>query len=95
VIPPRGRTTLSTVPGERPPPSGSRDVYDPTSGRFVATALFDRPGLEPGMTIDGPAIIAEQQTTTVIASHHRCTVQPDLALLIERRPESVRNGRAS
>ena len=33
------------------------------------------------------AIIAEQQTTTVIASHHRCTMQPDGTLLITRRRE--------
>ena len=54
---------------------------------MVPTALFGRVELAPGDTVVGPAIIAEQQTTTVLASHHRCTMQPDRTLLITRRPE--------
>ena len=87
VLPPRAHVELSAAQGATPPPDSHRDAYDAASGRTVATGLFGRSSLEPGQTIDGPAIIAEQQTTTVIASHHRCTTQPDGTLLITRRPE--------
>ncbi len=86
-IPQRASVELSAVPGDAPTCDSYREAYDAASGQKVTTKLFNRDTLGPGQAIDGPAIIAEQQTTTVIASHHRCTVQPDGTLLITRRPE--------
>ncbi|WP_051062377.1 hydantoinase/oxoprolinase family protein [Ilumatobacter nonamiensis] len=87
VLPPRDRVSLASTVGEMLEPGGHRDAYDPVTGDVVPTGLFERTSLEPGVTIDGPAIIAEQQTTTVLASHHRCTMQPDRTLFITRRTE--------
>ncbi|MDG1266348.1 MAG: hydantoinase/oxoprolinase family protein [Ilumatobacter sp.] len=86
-IPQRASVELSAIPGDAPTCDSYREAYDAASGQKVTTKLFNRDTLGPGQAIDGPAIIAEQQTTTVIASHHRCTVQPDGTLLITRRPE--------
>jgi len=87
LIPQRASVELSAIPGDAPTCDSYREAYDAASGQKVTTKLFNRDTLGPGQAIDGPAIIAEQQTTTVIASHHRCTVQPDGTLLITRRPE--------
>jgi N-methylhydantoinase A len=87
VMPPRRRVELSSAIGDARPSATSRVAYDAASGHMVPTALFGRVELAPGDTVVGPAIIAEQQTTTVLASHHRCTMQTDRTLLITRRPE--------
>jgi N-methylhydantoinase A len=69
----------------------TRDAYDAAIGDRVATAVLNRSELAIGAKINGPAIIAESQTTTVLGSHHRCTVQPDGSLLIGRiQSEGVR-----
>jgi N-methylhydantoinase A len=49
-----------------PAPTGRRDVLDPASGRRDAAALYERGALLPGMAVDGPALIVEDGTTTVV-----------------------------
>jgi N-methylhydantoinase A len=49
-----------------PPPSGHRDVFDPVSGGREQAGLYERNLLKPGMTLDGPALIVEDGTTTVV-----------------------------
>jgi N-methylhydantoinase A len=49
-----------------PKPSGHRDVLDPASGRHDNAALHERAALGPGMSLDGPALIVEDGTTTVV-----------------------------
>jgi N-methylhydantoinase A len=49
-----------------PPPSGHRAVLDPASGRHDNAALHERAALGPGMSLDGPALIVEDGTTTVV-----------------------------
>lgn len=63
---------------------GHREAYDSVAARRTSTAVLDRSQLAVGTSIVGPAIISESQTTTVIGSHHRCTVQADGTLLITR-----------
>ena len=64
--------------------AGTRPVYDPATGTWVSAALFDRNTLAVGDTISGPALITEDQTTTVVGSGHTAVVQPDLTLRISR-----------
>ncbi len=49
-----------------PAPAGHRDVLDPASGRLEKAAIHERKTLDPGMTLDGPALIVEDGTTTVV-----------------------------
>jgi N-methylhydantoinase A len=44
-----------------------RPVFDPDSGAFIDTPIYNRAELAPGAHIKGPAIIAEDDTTTVIS----------------------------
>jgi N-methylhydantoinase A len=38
-----------------------------------------------GAGIEGPAVIIENETSTIITDAYRATMQPDGALLIERK----------
>ncbi|MGI9434985.1 MAG: hydantoinase/oxoprolinase family protein [Geminicoccaceae bacterium] len=69
--------TLSSAPAVRPEtapiteerstrPLGSRDVYEPGRGEISSFALHRRDDLQPGDHLDGPAIVAEDQTSTVV-----------------------------
>ncbi|MDI1286290.1 MAG: hydantoinase/oxoprolinase family protein [Reyranella sp.] len=49
-----------------PAPVGHRDVLDPASGRHENAAIHERASLKPGMSLDGPALIVEDGTTTVV-----------------------------
>src|SRR5206468_5098826 len=49
-----------------PPPSRRRAVFDPDSGDFVEVAIHERAALAPGAVIPGPAIIVEDETSTVV-----------------------------
>lgn len=47
-------------------PAGHREVFDPASGLLERAALHERKRLEPGIVLDGPALIVEDGTTTVV-----------------------------
>jgi N-methylhydantoinase A len=49
-----------------PKASGHREVLDPASGRHEQAAIHERMALAPGMSLDGPALIVEDGTTTVV-----------------------------
>lgn len=49
-----------------PKASGQREVLDPASGRHEKAAIHERLSLSPGMSLDGPALIVEDGTTTVV-----------------------------
>jgi N-methylhydantoinase A len=50
-----------------PPPARRRAVFDPETGEFVDVAIHDRRDLNPGAFIPGPAVIVEDQTSTVVS----------------------------
>ncbi len=45
---------------------GSRRAFFPEADGFVDTPVYDRYGLAEGRVIEGPAIIEERESTTVI-----------------------------
>ena len=47
----------------------SAGVFDPDTGEFVAVPIFWRQDLAPGARIAGPAVIAEDETSTVVSPH--------------------------
>jgi len=51
-----------------PKPMGSRTVYEPGLGRPVEMPVYWRFDLSPGAPIAGPAVIAEDETTTIVPS---------------------------
>jgi len=51
----------------KPAPRGKRAVFDPDSGEFAEVPIYWRSDLAPGARIAGPAVIAEDETSTVVS----------------------------
>jgi len=49
-------------------PQGERTVFDAASGENIATAVYNRTALAPGATLAGPAIIVEDETSTLVTA---------------------------
>ena len=49
-----------------PQPVRSRPVFDPETGEFIEVAIHKRRDLRPGAFIRGPAVIVEDETSTVL-----------------------------
>jgi N-methylhydantoinase A len=54
-------------------------VFD---GQRVATKIYDRSKLQPGASLDGPAIVTEFDSTTVVLPGHRAEVDVNFNILI-------------
>jgi N-methylhydantoinase A len=46
--------------------NGTREVVDPATGQRAQAAVHEREALKAGMALDGPALIVEDGTTTVV-----------------------------
>jgi N-methylhydantoinase A len=53
---------------------GARLAYDHESARLTEWPVYDRYALAPGVSINGPALIEERESTCVIGSGHVATV---------------------
>jgi N-methylhydantoinase A len=53
--------------GGEPKPRAQRPVFDPQSGEFQTVPIYWRADLVPGARIAGPAVIAEDDTSTVVS----------------------------
>jgi N-methylhydantoinase A len=60
--------------GESGEPRTQRSVHFEMAGGFVETPIFDRDSLAPGQRIEGPAIVEEWTTTTIVPPGMGCEV---------------------
>jgi N-methylhydantoinase A len=51
----------------KPKPTSRRPIFDPHTGEFEEVDIYRRPDLAPGARISGPAVIAEDETSTVVS----------------------------
>ena len=63
----------------------TRPVYDPVARRFRRAAIHDRGLLAAGMRVRGPALIVEDQTTTVVGTGFDAQVNSLGYLVLERQ----------
>ncbi|MEE8500955.1 MAG: hydantoinase/oxoprolinase family protein, partial [Kiloniellales bacterium] len=68
-----------------PEPRSRREVFDSATERTVEAPVYARADLEPGCTVAGPALIVEDQTTTVVSSSFDASVNALGYLVLERR----------
>jgi N-methylhydantoinase A len=54
-------------PASTPAPARKREVFDTESGAFVEVAIYERATLSPGAMLPGPAVIIEDETSTVVS----------------------------
>ncbi|WP_137127906.1 hydantoinase/oxoprolinase family protein [Roseomonas sp. HF4] len=71
-------------PAAAPAPSGRRRIIDPGTGEAAEAALYDRAALPPGARIDGPAVILEAETSTLVPAGFRAGPNAAGHILIER-----------
>jgi N-methylhydantoinase A len=48
-------------------PRSQRKVFDPGAGEFLEVPIYWRSDLAPGTRVSGPAVIAEDETSTVVS----------------------------
>ncbi|MCL7417226.1 MAG: hydantoinase/oxoprolinase family protein [Halalkalicoccus sp.] len=83
----------ATVPREAPrvayegggdPVVGEREAYFPEVGRRGAT-VYDRDRLAPGERVEGPAVLEQAESTTVLPPEWVGAVEPDGTLVVRRQ----------
>jgi N-methylhydantoinase A len=73
-------------PRAAPPPAATRAVTDPATGATEPAALHERAALAPGMALQGPALIVEDGTTTVVPRGFSARVNALHQLVLEATP---------
>ena len=63
----------------------SRRIFDAREQRFVDAQVYQRDELQSGDQIDGPAVIIERETSTVVTSRYRAIRQADGCLLLKQK----------
>jgi N-methylhydantoinase A len=71
-----------------PAPIGQQELFDPALARPVRAAVYLRENLSAGATIDGPALLTERQTTTVVPPAWRARVDDHGSIVLTRREAS-------
>ena len=75
-----GRVAL--LPDISSPPTGEATVF--MAGREWQAPVYDRPGLAAGYAVNGPALIIDASSTTVVEPDWRATVDPLGNLILTR-----------
>jgi N-methylhydantoinase A/oxoprolinase/acetone carboxylase beta subunit len=71
--------------GNTPSSKGERSVWLPAAGGFQPVPVWDRYALGPGWRTQGPTVIEEIESTTVVTSAFDVTVDAALNLVLTRR----------
>jgi N-methylhydantoinase A len=72
----------------RPEPLGQRKLFDPASGAWIEAAVHARSELRPGAEIPGPAVIVEDETTTLVTNGFGATIN-GLGQIVLARKETA------
>ncbi len=67
-----------------PRPRSKRVIYDPALGRQVSAPVYWRFDMKPGSTIKGPAIIAEDETSTIVGANFKASINSLGYIILER-----------
>ena len=62
-----------------------RKIFDAREQTFVEAGIYQRESMEVGDEVTGPAIIVEIETTTIVTSGYKATMQDDRCLLMQRK----------
>jgi N-methylhydantoinase A len=62
---------------------GTRPVFFPDTGKTVQTKVWDRYALAAGVSIDGPAVFEENESTFIVGPGAKARLLPDGSILAE------------
>jgi N-methylhydantoinase A len=79
-------TQCPEAPAERPAmPAAAADVVDPLSGALQRIPIHVRNELAPGSVVAGPALIVEDETTTLVTSSFTARIDALGSVVLTRR----------
>jgi N-methylhydantoinase A len=77
---------INGAPEKRAPsPDGSRSFFDGRAGRSIDVPLYRRERMEAGVRVPGPAIIAEDETSTFVTASFDARIDAAGCIVMERR----------
>ncbi|MBL8673665.1 MAG: hydantoinase/oxoprolinase family protein [Rhodospirillales bacterium] len=81
------RPAVVASPARRPPPAavGARRFFDARVSRHVDVPVYWRGDLTPGAAVPGPAIIAEDETSTFVSSTFDAWLDAAGGIVLERK----------
>ena len=68
-----------------PPPNGTRTVFDGRAGRRIEVPLHRREHLAPGVRVRGPALIAEDETSTFVSASFDAHIDAAGCIIMDRK----------
>ena len=71
--------------GDPPLEAGRRRLFDPESGNAMDVPVFWRPELSPGARLSGPAVIAEDETSTFVTAAFDAAINARGCIILERK----------
>ena len=86
-VPPPVAPVRRAAPETAAPVLRTRTVFDAALRRAVEAREVARAAMGPGVYVDGPALVIEDETTTVVAAAFRAVGQADGSLWLHRREE--------
>ena len=84
---PSERTSIEPTDSRDAQVAGSRAIFDPASGELRDVPLHWRPDLVPGDAITGPAVIAENETSTFVPKNFNARIAANGFIIVERNRE--------
>jgi N-methylhydantoinase A len=79
--------STSALMPSTPKPDGVRRLFDTATGAFATVHVYQRQDLPAGARIVGPAIIAEDATTTIVTAGFTAEIEADGAIRLNRKGE--------
>jgi N-methylhydantoinase A len=77
---------INGAPEKRAPsPDGSRSFFDGRAGKSIDVPLYRRERMEAGVRVPGPAIIAEDETSTFVTASFDARIDVAGCIVMERR----------
>ena len=64
---------------------GNRQVFDPASGAYLDAKIYSRDKLKPGARVVGPAVITEDETSTVVTPLFNAQMDGQGTLVLTRK----------
>jgi len=77
--------------GKAPDPVGERSLLDTETGEYCTVPVYERDALPAGARIEGPAVIVEKDTSTIVTAPFTAHVHTLGYIIIERRDQEPRS----